>query len=35
MPEAPRIGVKEAREKAMSRRALLVCGYEDEESSIR
>ena len=31
MPEVPRISVKEAREKATSRRALLVCGYEDEE----
>ena len=31
MPEAPRISVQEAREKVTSKRALLVCGYEDEE----
>jgi hypothetical protein len=31
MPEVPRIGVQEAREKVTSKRALLVCGYEDEE----
>jgi len=31
MPEVPRISVQEAREKVQSRRALLVCGYEDEE----
>jgi hypothetical protein len=31
MPEVPRISVQEAREKVTSKRALLVCGYEDEE----
>jgi len=31
MPEVPRISVKEARGRATSRRALLVCGNEDEE----
>jgi hypothetical protein len=31
MPEVPRISVQEARERVTSGRALLVCGYEDEE----
>ena len=31
MSEAPRISVQEARAKVTSKRALLVCGYEDEE----
>ena len=31
MAEIPRIGVEETHERVMAGRALLVCGYEDEE----
>jgi hypothetical protein len=31
MAEIPRIGVHEAHERVMAGRALLVCGYENEE----